>query len=232
MLPVTSHRLLIAPPYQVGLVGVCADFYDKMREVTAEWLGVEVDSLDPNVEYGLAGRGVRQPQGNDPGEYDRIHRFAVTQRKLFEELKPIRDAPQCIRRLGTEGVRIRIITHRLWSRWFHEIAVAQTVRCLDNDVIPHWDLCLMRDKESVDADIYIDDSPRIIESLREANKCVIIFDNSTNRQVPDEPGGRAVGWRQAEDTIRTRYYRWLQDQGCSCPPEPARRPSWDITSDA
>ena len=65
-----------------------------------------------------------------PGEYDRLHHFAVTQRELFEKMAPIPGAPQSIRRLGTEGIRIRIITHRLFIRWFHEIAVAQTVRWL------------------------------------------------------------------------------------------------------
>jgi 5'(3')-deoxyribonucleotidase len=213
----------------VDLDGVCADFYGKMREVTAEWLGVEPDSLDPDVEFGLAKWGVRQKQGNDPGEYDRIHRFAVTQRRLFEDVQPIPGAAQSIRRLGTEGIRIRVITHRLFIRWFHEIAVAQTVRWLDNHAIPYWDLCFMRDKESVDADLYVDDGPSNIEALRAAGKGanVIIFDNSTNRHIREEPGLRARDWTHAEEIIRSRYYTWLRDQGCSPPAEPGRRPPWD-----
>jgi 5'(3')-deoxyribonucleotidase len=213
----------------LDLDGVCADFYARMREVTAEWRGVDVDTLTPEVTFGLPEWGVRQPTDNDPGEYDRIHRFAVTQRGLFENMEPIAGAPQSIRRLGTEGVRIRIITHRLFIRWFHEIAVAQTVRWLDHHGIPYWDLCLMRDKESVDADVYVEDSPRNIQSLREAGREAIVFGNSTNLHLDDAPGGRAETWDQAEEMIRERYYAFLDDQGCARPPAPGRRPSWDTS---
>jgi len=211
----------------LDLDGVCADFYGRMREITAEWRGVEVESLSPNVSFGLAEWGVRQPIDDDPGEYERIHRFAVTQRRLFETMTPIPGAPQGIRRLGAEGVRIRIITHRLFIRWFHETAVAQTVRWLDAHGIPYWDLCLMRDKEAVEADVYIEDTPTNILRLREMNRPVIIFSNSTNVNMDDEPGGRANSWLEAEDLVRTRYYAWLDDNGCAHPSEPGRRAPWD-----
>jgi hypothetical protein len=68
----------------LDLDGECADFYGKMREITAEWRDVDEAELDPNVSFGLPEWGVRPPAGNDPGEYERIHRFAVTQRNLFD----------------------------------------------------------------------------------------------------------------------------------------------------
>src|SRR4051812_45225760 len=133
----------------VDLDGVCADFYGRMREITAEWKGVPVEALSREVTYGL-------PEWDlYPEEYERIHRFAVTQRGLFESVEPIEGAAQALRRLGTEGVRIRIITHRLFIRYFHEVAVAQTVSWLDAHGIPYWDLCFMRDKQLVNADIYV-----------------------------------------------------------------------------
>src|ERR1022692_4764522 len=109
----------------IDLDGVCADFYGQMREVFAEWRGVDAEKLTPDVSYSLEEWGIL------PGEYDRVQRFAVTQRDLFLEVAPIPGAPQSIRRLGTEGVRIRIITHRLFLRHFHQAAVAQTVMWLD-----------------------------------------------------------------------------------------------------
>jgi 5'(3')-deoxyribonucleotidase len=226
-----SHAKLPTRRFVLGLDldGVCADFYARMREVTAEWLGVDAKELTEDVSYGLPEWGVRQRLGNDPGEYERIHRFAVTQRKLFESMRPISGAPQAIRRLGTEGIRVRIISYRLFIRWFHEVAVAQTVRWLDNHAIPYWDLCLMRDKESVDADVYVEDSPENIERLRSAGRDVIVFDNSTNRRVADLPGGRARSWDDAERMVRERYYKFLQTEGCDLPAEPGRRPSWDLT---
>lgn len=221
-----------SPRFVLGLDldGVCADFYERMREIAAEWLGVDASTLTRDVNYGLPEWGIRQPLGNDPGEYDRLHRFAVTQLGLFETMYPIKGAPQSIRRLGTEGIRIRIISYRLFIRWFHEIAVGQTVRWLDKHGIPYWDLCFMRDKESVDAHVYLEDAPDNIERLRAANKCVIVFDNSTNRNVPDEPGGRAHSWSDAEQMIRERYYAYLDAQGCAHPEEPGRRPPWDRTA--
>src|SRR5262245_27627768 len=106
------------PRYVLGLDldGVCADFYGRMREIAAEWLGVAVDELPERVTYGMPEWGLIK------GEYDRLHRFAVTQRQLFETMPPIAGAPRAIRRLGTEGVRVRIITHRLFIRYFHEVA--------------------------------------------------------------------------------------------------------------
>lgn len=113
------------------------------EKFVAEWKGVTVDSLSTDVSYGL-------PEWQlAPGEYTRIHRFAVTQRRLFETMDVIPGAPQSIRRLGTEGVRIRIITHRLFIRFFHEHAAAQTVRWLDDHAIPYWDLCFMRTRRQL-----------------------------------------------------------------------------------
>ena len=37
---------------------------------------------------------------------------------------------------------------------------------LDNHGIPYWDLCFMRDKGDVGADLYVEDSPENIKSLR------------------------------------------------------------------
>lgn len=211
----------------LDLDGVCADFYGRMREIAAEWRGVEVEGLPLNVSYGLPEWGVRQPVDSDPGEYQRLHRFAVTQRRLFETMAPIPGAPQSIRRLGTEGIRIRIITYRLFIRWFHEMAVAQTVRWLDDHGIPYWDLCLMRDKEAVEADVYVEDSPLSILGLREMDRSVIIFTNSTNLEIDDGPDGRANSWPDAEELVRTRYYAWLDENGWARPPEPGRPPPWD-----
>lgn len=202
----------------LDLDGVCADFYSRMRHIVAEWRGVDIDSLPAEVSYGLPEWELL------PEEYPRIHRFAVTQRSLFEKMDVVPGAPQSIRRLGTEGVRIRIVTHRLFIRFFHEHAVAQTVRWLDHHAIPYWDLCFMRDKEAVDADVYVEDAPENIERLRRDGRDVIVFSNSTNTHLPDEPGGRAATWQQAEEMVRVRYYDWLDAAGRPRPPAPGHEP--------
>lgn len=204
----------------LDLDGTCADFYGRMREIAAEWTGKILEELDPKPVWGLMNWGLQE------GEYERLHRFAVTQRNLFGSLSPLPGAPQAIRRLGTEGVRVRIITHRLIIRHFHETAVAQTVKWLDHHGIPYWDLCFMRDKGAVGADLYVEDSPDNILALRRLNQDVIIMDNPTNRNIADLPGGRARSWEEAESMIRNQYYEWLDQKRLDKPAGPGVAPAW------
>lgn len=206
--------------FGVDLDGVVADFYARMREIAAEWKGVPVDTLTTDVTYGLPEWGLL------PGEYARLHRFAVTQRGLFTTMKPIPGAPQAIRRLSTERVRIRVVTHRLFIEHFHQTAVAQTVQWLDANAVPYWDLCFMRHKGAVAANVYIEDTEHNIDVFREDGTPVIVYSNSTNLHVPDEPGGRANTWAEAEEMVRGMYYAWLDQQGKARPPGPGLPPAW------
>lgn len=209
----------------LDLDGTCADFYDRMREIAAEWTGTSVEELTGEPDWGLTTWGLGE------GEYERLHRFAVTQRDLFESMRPIAGAPQAIRRLGTEGIRIRIITHRLFIRYFHETAVAQTVRWLDHHGIPYWDLCFMRKKGDVGADLYVEDSPENIGDLRALGRDVIVMSNPTNLEVPDGPGGRATDWTEAEAMIRARYHHWLGRHDLEVPPGPGMKPPWSVATE-
>lgn len=204
--------------FGVDLDGVCADFYGKMREIFAIWRGVPQATLTKEVTYGLPEWGLL------PTEYERLHRFAVTQRDLFLKMKPIPGAAQSIRRLGTEGVRIRIITHRLFIRYFHKTAVAQTVDWLDAHAFPYWDLCFMRDKALVDADIYIEDTEKNIRNLENESKPVVAFTNSTNRNMNPPPSLRADSWDVAEKIVRERYYEWRTERGLPLPEAPGHEP--------
>jgi len=186
--------------FGVDLDGVCADFYGKLREIAAEWLGRPVESLPLDVSYGLSEWGL-----DEYGGYDRLHRYAVTQRNLFRELAPIKDAPNVLRKLSVRGIRIRIITHRLFIKHFHQTAIRQTVEWLDENDIPYWDLCFMRDKGAVGAHIYVDDSPGNIEKLRSEGNAAIVFSNSTNRDLA-EP--RAETWLEVERLVMAEYGRW------------------------
>src|ERR1051325_9883515 len=93
----------------VDLDGVVADFYGSLQAIAAEWLGVSEDRLTENVSYGLPEWNLRSKD-----EYEELHRFAVTHKGLFRNLRPIKGAAATLRRLGySHDVRIRIITHRL-----------------------------------------------------------------------------------------------------------------------
>ena len=162
----------------VDLDGVCADFYGGMRKVAAEWFERDINELTTEVTYGLPEWGLENIE-----QYERLHRWAVTARNLFSNLEIIPGARRVLRQLSDEGYRIRIITHRLFIHFFHAIAVQQTIEWLDGSGIPYRDLCFMKDKEQVGADIYIEDAPGNIKRLRERGLAAICFANSTNRDV-------------------------------------------------
>src|ERR1043165_7111993 len=103
----------------VDLDGVVANFYAGFLPIVAEWRGVAPESLPTTVSYGLAEWGL------DRYSYEQVHRFGVVQRELFRKLEPMPGAPAALRRISQQGVRIRIITHRLYINYIHEQAVTQ-----------------------------------------------------------------------------------------------------------
>jgi 5'(3')-deoxyribonucleotidase len=180
----------------IDLDGVCADFYARMREIAAEWFEVPIESLTKTPSYGLEEWGV----GNSD-QYAQLHRFAVTQRQLFSTEPPILGARSTLRRLSDEGYRIRIITHRLFIHFFHKDAVSQTIDWLDGHGIPYSDLCFMKEKDQVGADIYVDDAPVNIERLRARGHYAICFGNSTNSSIS---APRAADWDEVYGLIKAR----------------------------
>jgi len=189
----------------VDLDGVCADFYRGLRPIAAEWLGVPLSSLPEEVSYGLVEWGIDEA----PGGYAALHRFAITQRNLFRELRPMDRAPATLRRLSARDVRIRIITNRLFIKYFHQEAVRQTIEWLDHYDIPYWDLCFMRDKAAVGADLYVEDSPDNVGQLRRDGYPTIVFSNSTNGHLP---GPRADSWGDVERLVLDRLDDWEQNR--------------------
>jgi 5'(3')-deoxyribonucleotidase len=186
----------------VDLDGVVANFYGGMRPIAAEWLGVLVESLTPDPGYGLEDWNL-----SSMGTYDDLHRFAVTQRTLFRQLAPMPGAAAALRRLSQQQIRIRIITHRLYIRYFHQEAVQQTVAWLEHHGIPYWDLCFMKDKAAVGADLYVEDSPTNVRALRADGHLTIVFANSTNVGL-DEP--RAQTWEDVERLVLAEHSRWAE----------------------
>ena len=184
----------------VDIDGVVGDFYGFLRKIAAEWLNKPIKTLTEDVSFGLDEWGLAEYGG-----YDRLHRFAVTQRNLFRDMPPIKDAPGALRKLSNRGIRIRIITHRLFLKYNHKTSITQTVEWLDNYDIPYWDICFMNDKVAVGAHVYIDDAPKNIIQLREQGNKTIVFSNSTNR---DLAGPRADSWIEAEKIVMEAMEEW------------------------
>jgi 5'(3')-deoxyribonucleotidase len=183
----------------IDLDGVCASFYSRMREIAAEWFEVDIQTLTESPSYGLEEWGIKTPD-----QYEQLHRFAVTQRQLFATAPPIPGARSTLRRLSDEGYRIRIITHRLFIHFFHQEAVSQTIEWLDRNGIPYSDLCFMKDKDQVGADVYVDDAEVNIEALRKRGHYAICFGNSTNEHVA---APRAKDWEEVYRLVKARWSR-------------------------
>lgn len=186
--------------FGVDLDGVVGDFYGAMRKIAAEWLDKPIESLPTEVTFGLDEWGLAEYGG-----YERLHRFAVSQRNLFRDMEPIKDAPSILRKISGKGIRIRIITHRLFLKYYHKATITQTVEWLDSLDIPYWDLCFMADKGAVGAHMYIDDAPANIKRLRGLGCHTIVFSNSTNR---DLAGPRAETWQDVERLVMEAREEW------------------------
>ena len=176
----------------VDLDGVCADHTDAFRQIVADELGVPASSLPEERSWGFEEWGLRD------GDFERLHRIAVLQRRMFRDMPVINGAPEALWRLSDAGIWIRIITHRLYVNWGHAIAVADTAEWLDQHRLPYRDICFLGAKPEVEADLYIDDAPHNVIALREMGNDVIAFDQPYNQ---DLPGPRARSWSEVEEIV-------------------------------
>jgi 5'(3')-deoxyribonucleotidase len=193
--------------FGVDLDGVCADFVGGLRPLAAEWLGRDLEELPLEVSYGFPEWGL------GGGQYEKLHRWAVLKRDLFLNLPLIPGAAPTLRRLSEEGIHIRIITHRLYVERTHQEATGQTVEWLDRFDIPYWDLCFMRDKTAVGADLYIEDTPRNVHELSSGGADVILFSASSNREFVFSP--RADNWDEVYRLVASYAEKWRSRQRSS-----------------
>lgn len=178
--------------FGVDLDGVCADHALAFRQVVADDFGVEASSLPLERSWGFSEWGLRD------GDFERLHRIAVMERRMFRDMPVVRGAAEALWRLSDAGIWIRIITHRLYVNWGHEIAISDTAHWLDTHRLPYRDLCFLGAKPEVEADMYIDDAPHNIEALRELGNQVIVFDQPYNTGLT---GPRATSWEDVEEIV-------------------------------
>lgn len=185
----------------VDLDDVCANFVAGLRPIAAEWLCVSEDELTETPSRNYPEWGL-----DAAGGFDALYRFAVTRRDFLKNLPPMEGASLALRRLwAQEHIRIRIITYRLYFEFFHAVAVSQTIDWLDQHDFPYWDLCFMKDKAAVGANLYIEDSVSNVKALRAAGNKVIVFATSQNGELgPD----RAKDWREVEERVRGEIAAW------------------------
>jgi 5'(3')-deoxyribonucleotidase len=201
--------------FAVDLDGVCADHTGAFRAIVAADRGIEPERLPLErswsfVEWDFA-----------DGDFERYHRLAVMERRMFRTMPVIDGCAEALWRLSDAGVWIRVVTHRLYVNWGHAVAAADTVEWLDEARIPYRDLCFLGAKAEVQADLYVDDAPHNVEALRAAGNEVIVFDQPYNRGLP---GPRATTWAEVEEIVHEVAAR----RGVSIAPQ---LPGFDAGSD-
>jgi 5'(3')-deoxyribonucleotidase len=192
----------------VDLDGVVGDFYEALHPLAAEWKGVKPEDLPRPTGYNLA----EAYDLGAYGAYDDLHRWAVVERDLFKIMPPIEGAPSALRRLSERKIRIIIVTYRLFIPHFHRQAINQTVEFLDHHGVPYWDLCFLRDKTLLNADLFVDDSEKNILALRAGGKDAVCFGNATNCNVVQP---RFETWLEIEAYIVDKQTKWLAEHGQS-----------------
>ncbi len=170
----------------VDLDGVCADYEGAFRAAVMRQQQRDASELPPQTVMDAYSQW-----GFTFEQFEDAHRRAVLEDRMFRHMEPLPGVSEALWELSDLGVWIRIITHRLIFNWAHEISAADTAAWLDANQIPYRDLCFIGDKPNVGADLYVDDSPGNIVSLREAGKTAIVFDQPYNR---DLSGPRAERW--------------------------------------
>ena len=172
----------------VDLDGVCADYTRAM----ADWL-IRQGRL-PAGRYPVATTYEMTEAGGwpfkDGADYLASHKAAETDH-LYATMPVIEGAPEALRELDRAGVYIRIVTHRLFVSGQHRLVVTDTARWLDDHRIPYMSLCFSGLKDSMHADLHLDDAPDIITALREAGEPTCVFDQPYNH---DAPGPRIRRW--------------------------------------
>lgn len=193
---VSVSAILPEPDFVLGvdLDGVCADYVGGFRRVVAKIKKVPEESLTWNVSWGCREWGIASA-----AEFDTLHRQAVLEHDMLLDMEPLKGVADALWRISDAGVWIRIVTHRLYVNWGHEVTAGHTVRWLDEMGIPYRDLCFVAKKTSVTADAFVEDAPHNIADLRAAGRKVVIFDQPYNRKFGPP---RARNWEEAEKLVR------------------------------
>ncbi len=176
----------------VDLDGVCGRHTEAFRRVVARELGVAEESLPLERSWDF------HEWGFGDGDFERMHRIAVLEYRMFRDMEVMPGCAEALWRLSDAGIWIRIVTHRLYVNWGHAMAIADTADWLDRMKIPYRDICFLGAKPDVAAHAYVDDGPHNVEGLRAAGHEVITFDHPYNRHVA---GPRAADWAEVEEMV-------------------------------
>ncbi len=181
--------------------GVIANWVKGLRAHVAARHAIADRQLALNVSWDLSEWGVDDPAGM-------IRDFLLS--PMSGRLKLVEGAQAGISRLQSAGFRVVAVTRRdhlvgddpddqdktrgIARQWF----AGQPHLCIgDNDIV------FTDDPVAVDADLWVDDAPRRVKRLVEAEKPVWVLPQPWNRSVVQHPGVHVLfdGWESVDDLI-------------------------------
>lgn len=183
----------------IDLDGVCANYYDALRNHVAAKNGIPADQITELYPAPTSYDMIEWPDFEH--NFIKYHADAVSN-GIFKNMAAIPGASYTLWKLNEEGYHLRIITSRFVKHGQNAQVVSDTAFWLDQNDIPYRDIMFVKDKADVYADIYIDDSPENILNLRGAGRNAIVFDASYNRML-ESP--RANDWDEVYQIISSLY---------------------------
>ena len=187
----------------LDLDGVTGDYEAQLREFAARTTGRSLSTYPQAASWDMVACGWFDSQQ----QFLDTHAAAVND-GMFARMKAMNGASKALHELSDEGVRIRVITHRLLLSGAHRRVVSDTVAFLDDADIPYSDLCFVTDKTTVGCDVLLDDAPHNITAARAAGVPTIAFDQLYNRELP---GPRAMDWADAKRQIHEFFDDWKNE---------------------
>lgn len=184
-----THPLVVA----VDLDDVCADRLG-MIAAALQAEGIDVGDSSPKF-WDLSDWGVR-----DHGHYERLHYGCFIEADGYRRMAPLPGAVDALRALHLEGVRIRVLTGRLWTSEVVTRTLSDTASWLGHHGIPVDDIAFVTDKAAVMADVYVEDAPHFLQALHAAGRRTITYHKGYNSQTP---GPRANNWQSVLDLLHS-----------------------------
>lgn len=143
-------------------------------------------------------------------EYISAH-MKAEEEALYAMLPVYTGVVDTLKSLSDQGVHIRIVTHRLFVHGQHALVVSDTVRWLDANHIPYKSICFTGLKDSIGADLYLEDNADNIKDLRNTGHHCMVVDQPYNKSVE---GPRLYSWEGADHFIikELKRGRWLREK--------------------
>ena len=180
----------------IDLDGVCADYTTAMRTICAKEFNISEESIPEPNTYNLVsatGWPIR-----DRKTFLRIDTKAVADH-LYRKIPIFPGTKEAFNYLSDSGFHIRIATHRLISSGLHQIVVSDTAAWLEEHHLPYMSLCFVGPKDTLDANLHIEDSPSVASNLVRANQQTVLMDRTYNRSITGVP--RVHSWDELTRAI-------------------------------